>query len=634
MSLPSGSPPPPLICISKDDYSAADPARQRINAKSRRFISLPNLRSPAQTKSPPLSEPPRPTEPATLISLDSTSLDAIDVFTDKYEWAVVYENQRGDGRKLELWKIWLAHYKSDNHLQTGASTSKGKGRQIQQLEAATLSNSDKDITVDDNILRRWQPPSKEDFFYPVQAALRTYALSLSLSLGPSLLPFLAALITAKTSHRTGFKALIRVLRRELGLDGFAFAMTLSVGGGAALSELWRFHVDDAKQSEPPKGHNKSLTQVSSPKRTFIVNVVSSTFGILLLQAGRRRAYLIRQGLLVPITTLPFTPPTPVSGSNVRISDTLDLTLLLLVRAVDSFLQVLIRTDATKKDYVVPPEVDPSKTRGTEEAAVLFTSRIDAFVFWYRLPRSYVKWIATLANLDSRVIKALKLLRLGNWSYINGSAAHSTVLTGFSQELGYSASLGDPALLPAYGGAVADAAWKTLGVKNRRGVGGLPCELVHGSVGSSLGLEGSCTANSSIRGAMAFLEAIAIYLPAHFLPVLLTRPKTLLKPHRAMSTLFGALQSATFLSTFVTLAAFILSFATLVTAATHRPDTLRGLSRWTLSFVFNGPYAGFWKQKRRDPSIPPTPVAPPTPKAAELVDPLLDTSAINLLDTPA
>ncbi|GLB36157.1 putative integral membrane protein [Lyophyllum shimeji] len=339
------------------------------------------------------------------------------------------------------------------------------------------------------------------------------------------------------------------------------------------------------------------------------------------------------------------------------------------------------------------------------------SRIDAFVFWassarimwcffyepQRLPRSYVRWIATLANLDSRVVQALRFLRDGRWSYIRGSEHHADILKKFSKELGYSPSWGDPAALPAYGAAAADAAWKTLGVRNRRGVGGLPCELVHGSVGSSLGLEASCTANSAIRGATAFLEAVAIYLPVHFLPVLLTRPQTLLKPHRVIATLLGAFRSATFLSAFVTLywsavcatrtlllarllpgishdfwdgplgcifagclvcgssiwiengrrrgemalyvlpralraclpdawvrnsckkariaerIAFILSFSALITAAVHHPETLRGLSRWTLSFIMNGPNAGFWKRRQRVQSEPDTPVAPLTPR---------------------
>ena len=65
--------------------------------------------------------------------------------------------------------------------------------------------------------------------------------------------------------------------------------------------------------------------------------------------------------------------------------------------------------------------------------------------------------------------------------------------------------------------------------------------------------------------------------------------------------------------------FILSLSTLLTAAVHRPDTLRGLSRWTLSFVMRGPNAGFWRRKRLGTNAPPTPAPPtrePTPPAEE------------------
>jgi len=60
--------------------------------------------------------------------------------------------------------------------------------------------------------------------------------------------------------------------------------------------------------------------------------------------------------------------------------------------------------------------------------------------------------------------------------------------------------------------------------------------------------------------------------------------------------------------------FILSLASLLTAATHRPDSLRGLSRWALAFVIKGPNAGFWKRKQQSPmnTMPPTPAIQPTP----------------------
>lgn len=47
----------------------------------------------------------------------------------------------------------------------------------------------------------------------------------------------------------------------------------------------------------------------------------------------------------------------------------------------------------------------------------------------------------------------------------------------------------------------------MGVRGRGSVGGLPCEIVHGSVTG-----GSCTANFGIRGLHAFLEALALYVP--------------------------------------------------------------------------------------------------------------------------
>ena len=62
---------------------------------------------------------------------------------------------------------------------------------------------------------------------------------------------------------------------------------------------------------------------------------------------------------------------------------------------------------------------------------------------------------------------------------------------------------------------------------------------------------------------------------------------------------------------------MLSLSTILTAAVHRPDSLRGLSRWTLAFIMKGPNAGFWKRKRRGESVPPTPIekAPDTSSPA-------------------
>lgn len=91
--------PPPFT--SRTDDAAADAARKRIRiVKSRRFFSLPNLKSWSQSKVPPspsehVTEPVPGPSSSNSIYLDSTSLCTSDSFPDKYKWAVVYENQRG-----------------------------------------------------------------------------------------------------------------------------------------------------------------------------------------------------------------------------------------------------------------------------------------------------------------------------------------------------------------------------------------------------------------------------------------------------------------------------------------------------------------------------------------------------------
>lgn len=118
-------------------------------------------------------------------------------------------------------------------------------------------------------------------------------------------------------------------------------------------------------------------------------------------------------------------------------------------------------------------------------------------------------------MDPRLLRTLRLLRSGDWTYRHGSPIHPTILTSYANDLGYPSSWGDPVRLPAFGGPSAQNKWKVLGVNGRQGLGGIPCELVHGGVGTKLSLDGNCTANLGIRGVQAFFEAILLYLPVSF-----------------------------------------------------------------------------------------------------------------------
>ena len=263
--------------------------------------------------------------------------------------------------------------------------------------------------------------------HPVQIALRTYALALLLSLGPSLSPFIVVIfsklinVKVKRSTKSDLDTLKRVLRRELGHDGFAFSLTLSVAGGAAIRDLLRYanastgieSCDSdgsrigAARASSTRGVQRLLQRLKScllstspEQQTFISHIISSFIGILLLQAGRARTAKLRAA----------SKPTKPSGH----APTLDLTLLLLVRAVDSIVQTFILQKSQQiagyvnnapgpGDQPVSMEDNSSRSgtgqqhpearlvhdklakekskKESHKIKLKLTSRLDAFVFW-------------------------------------------------------------------------------------------------------------------------------------------------------------------------------------------------------------------------------------------------------------
>lgn len=182
-------------------------------------------------------------------------------------------------------------------------------------------------------------------------ALRTYALALSLSLGPALVPFVTRLHNGLDSAKLG-----RVLRREFGHNGFAFSITLAVAGGAFLKKTWA----------------KSKKHFLSPEHeTFVANTISASVAIFLLQRRHRRR-----------------------ARRDATSPTLDLTLLLLVRAMDSLVQSFVMRSSASginpqiadfKDGLLPQVVhhklQKEKEKRDKETSRRWTEQIDAFVFW-------------------------------------------------------------------------------------------------------------------------------------------------------------------------------------------------------------------------------------------------------------
>lgn len=420
----------------------------------------------------------------------------------------------------------------------------------------------------------------EDTFevdHPARVALRAYGLTLALSLGPALVPFFTrSLARSRTPghgrHKLDLGALVRLVGRKLRYDGFAFAMTTAVAGGPCLREIWQrmVQLQHSSNTKEENGHSSSpRLDLHGRLSTFIraidthprqvlfgTNAVAALIGFTLFRAGKNKTSSRRS-----------------LGNAGAGSPTLDLTLLLVVRAIDALLQTLIRSaiipaskfedgNGQSKGLALVVVEKSRAERYREKLSV----NIDAITFWIcgsrimwcwfyqpeRLPQTYVKWISALANVDERFLQALRHIRTGEWSYLTGSPKYSHVLEECSVDLGFPATWGNPGVLPAYGGKAASDLWKQLGVTGRSNVGGIPCDLVHGRVGKRWGLEGSCQANILLRTAKAFIQALAIYVPVHFIPILLTRPKALLSLRRVLHTIAGVLRSTSFLTSFVTL----------------------------------------------------------------------------------
>jgi hypothetical protein len=259
--------------------------------------------------------------------------------------------------------------------------------------------------------------------HPIQIALRTYAVSLSLSLGPSLLPFIIALFRKEKHTRGRARSLGYVLKRELGLNGFAFAITVAVGGGAALQRLWQT-LEEAGQdtdndslfdlSAVRSGSSSLESQLwvyqklgwiaSGPRRAFVSNLISSAIAIILLQGkgGRSRS------IPAPIKSIdiPLTIPIDTNATKHGSSPTLDLTLLLLVRAVDAIIQSTVFRGSEmhlsaahtidilgSNGEVLVSQAGTTDVRRTKEEETKWrqkiTTRLDAFIFWACSGRSVI-----------------------------------------------------------------------------------------------------------------------------------------------------------------------------------------------------------------------------------------------------
>ena len=202
---------------------------------------------------------------------------------------------------------------------------------------------------------------------------------------------------------------------------------------------------------------------------------------------------------------------------------MDITLFMFVRA----------TEVIVGSFWVRHRRRRIKT-GSWTTAEIFAGRsIDPIVFvvscstimwsWFyspdRLPRAYNTWISSAAEVDHRLIKALREARYGNFVYGKDTGI-APLLESMCEDYGWPATWGDPA--------------KTIPI---------PCEMVHMGSGSN------CEKHAIARFGRAWFFAARMYFPLNFL--MLIRRRTMGR-RRALATLLDASRSSAFLGAFVAL----------------------------------------------------------------------------------
>jgi hypothetical protein len=208
-------------------------------------------------------------------------------------------------------------------------------------------------------------------------------------------------------------------------------------------------------------------------------------------------------------------------SFVLVGKTMDLTLFGVTRALDicvgeAWSRHRVRRIAARKWTKI--ESTMSKLA---DASVFSASVCIIMWAWFympeRLPRTYNKWIGEAAQVDNRLIEALRRARRGEWIY-GKDTGQADLLGSMCEDYGWPIEWGDPATtIP------------------------IPCEMVH------MGTGPTCEKHCLSRFYKAFRFALATYLPLQL--VMRLRAPSM---GSALQGLKEAARSSAFLGSFISL----------------------------------------------------------------------------------
>lgn len=202
--------------------------------------------------------------------------------------------------------------------------------------------------------------------------------------------------------------------------------------------------------------------------------------------------------------------------------TMDLTIYLVTRAIDLIACVAWNRWSRRRRAQNRWTTIESIVPGAADASVFAISSAIVMWAWFylpeRLPRAYESWIGQAAQVDSRLIEALRRVRRGVFVY-GKDTGQAPLLQSMCEDYNWPLEWGDPAKLSR-----------------------IPCEMVH------MGCGPSCERHALYRFAKTFKFACATYIPLQ-IAFRLRGMKSATVLRRA---LVDAARSSAFLSSFVSL----------------------------------------------------------------------------------
>ncbi|KAI9843856.1 MAG: hypothetical protein M1838_002428 [Thelocarpon superellum] len=364
----------------------------------------------------------------------------------------------------------------------------------------------------------------------IKPLLRAYALGYLSSTSPRLVTTLASLLRNGRNKEEALSKLFQSFRAALALDRFPAFCGLLIGGSTLLQIPLGKLLACLPYPYPAWSGERCARQSRTRQARFLAALVAAYLSLSLLNRRPTSLRVEHDDAATTPRESEHAPPAVASPRPTRrvtrMTDaatgrTMDLTLFAATRAVDVIVGALwARRRVRRIAGGQWTQVESWVGQLTDAAVFALSASVVMWSWFYhphRLPRAYNQWIKEAAEVDGRLVTALRRARSGELIY-GEETGQAPLLQGMCRDLGLPVEWGDPARTVPF-----------------------PCDLVH------MGTSSSCEVHAASRFARAFKFALATYLPLTL--ILRARSPSL----QAFTQAFrDAMRSSSFLAAFISL----------------------------------------------------------------------------------